>query len=248
MSHRMVVLTGSMDSDPEKLSSLAPLHVLFPGYGREVHNRYQEDRLVLPEGFTLAPIQRLVTLVPENDFDENKLSQRIWNLAALGTLSVSFVALYSVKVAEHFLRRRLATIAANTRDRSVRVNTKFVPGNNWIQAVKDILQPGDLVVCLEHHKITNWGVVRRPIDLVISSSLNIPVYIITGIRLDPTSFVVSWVKEVAVWLVAIGIMGIFAWLQILIVQTIQGSESNILLMITVIFELLLIWKLHEITS
>ena len=247
MTHRLVTRIGSMNSDQENLFSSPPLHVLLPGYGREVLNRFQEDHLVLPAGLPLEPIRRLLVLIPENDFDENKLSQSIWNLAAPGALAVSIVALSSLPSAENFLRRRLATIATNTRDSSVRVSTKILPGNNWIQAVKDILQPGDLVICLENHVIINWGVIRRPVGIEISSSLNIPVYMITGFRLGPTVYR-SWVKEAATWLVAFGIIGLFTWLQILIDQAIQGWQSDLILIITVIFEALLIWKLHEISS
>lgn len=245
MKHHLMIPAGSIDSDRKNSSHSTPMQVLIPGYKRDY--RFQEDLLVVPEGFSLAPTTRLLVLVPENDFDENQLSQRIWNLAAKGGLSVSFVLLSSKPGTEHFLRTRLATLVANTRDGYVAVNSKIVLGNNWIQAVNGLMRPGDLLVCLEDFKATSWGVFRRPAGQTISSSLGVPVYILSGIRLGSPPRYSNRGKEVIFWLAAIGIIVGFAFVQIMINNAIQGWLSSPVLMITVIFEILLITILNDVS-
>ena len=137
--------------------------------------------LLMPEGVTLPPANRLVVLVPDMDLDEMAFSRRIWTLAAPSQLGVLFLGVCRVPSDEPRARRRLATIAALTRDDWVHVNTALAVEVDWLGAVRSVLAPlgGDLIVCHAEQTRRGW---RGSISLgtELCRALQAPVHLLHG--------------------------------------------------------------------
>src|SRR5689334_2075533 len=72
----------------------------------------------------LPSAQRLVVLVPNVEVDEVELAYRIWSLASPRRLEVLFLSLVGEAREEAQARRRLARLAAITRDQGTRIETQ----------------------------------------------------------------------------------------------------------------------------
>jgi hypothetical protein len=88
---------------------------------------------------------------------------------------------------DYTMRRLLATLAAATRDSQLRVETQLVRGKNWLQVIRALWQPGDLVVCHREQTIRGWNFKRRGLAQTLVTAMNVPVYILDGLCPKPSS-------------------------------------------------------------
>jgi hypothetical protein len=136
-------------------------------------------RLLMPEGVTLSPARRLVVLVPDTDLDETAFSRRIWTLAAPNQLAVLYLGSCRTASAEPRARRRLATLAALTRDDWVHVNTALTLDVDWLGALQPQLAGGDLIVCHAEQTRRSWrGSI--PLGTELCQALQAPVHLLNG--------------------------------------------------------------------
>jgi hypothetical protein len=132
----------------------------------------------------LPPARRLLVLVP-GPTTLPELANRIWSLAVGAELEVLFIGMAGEGNDEYTIRRLLATLAAATRDRRLRVDTKLVRSKNWLQAICALWQPGDLIICHSEQTVPSWGFRRRPLAQALIAALNTPVYVLAGFCPQP---------------------------------------------------------------
>jgi hypothetical protein len=138
------------------------------------------DALTLVEGQPLPAASRLLVLVP-GPATSIELANRIWSLAATKKeVEVLFMGAAWENNDLYTMRRLLATLAAATRDQQVRVETRLATGKNWLQAIRAVWQPGDLIICHREQAITAWGFQRLPLAEAIAVTFQTPVYVLTG--------------------------------------------------------------------
>lgn len=113
----------------------------------------------------VASIQRLVVLTPQVDGLEAELARRVWLLAAPRGLDVLYLSLVDDTRNEPLSRRRMATLAALTRDPQMQVETALSFESDWPAAVRSVWRPGDLLIC--------------PVEVMRAvSTLHIPLYML----------------------------------------------------------------------
>jgi hypothetical protein len=106
----------------------------------------QMDSLVSLAGDDITSIQRLVVLAPQLDGGEAELAQRVWQLGSSGLHRVLYLALAENIREESSARRRLATLAALTRETQTQVETALSFEHDWLAAVNSVWHAGDLIV------------------------------------------------------------------------------------------------------
>ncbi|MBI3177232.1 MAG: hypothetical protein HYZ35_04505 [Chloroflexi bacterium] len=133
--------------------------------------------LLMPADQPLPPARRLVALVPAVEEADGELAKRLWSLATPRALDVLLVGLCSQTDDEMRVRRHLATLAALTRDERSHVDTCLGLGHDWLEVVRALGRPGDLVVChaeqRAHHDLALGQAIVR--------ELGMPVYIFAGV-------------------------------------------------------------------
>jgi hypothetical protein len=133
---------------------------------------------VTVEGDFIPPAHRLVVLVFDAEDGEMELARRIWLFASPRGLDVLYLSLNSNPGEEPLARRRLATLAALTRDARTRVETMLSFDRDWRVAVRRIARPQDVVICSSEQIVTVRGHKRQPLDQVLASELDVPVIVL----------------------------------------------------------------------
>ena len=123
----------------------------------------EPGRLLLPANLALPAPTRLVVLVPNVDLDEAALARHIWKLAAPRQLAVLYLGWTAGPETEAELRRRLANLAALTRDEGVVVSARPATGEGWLPALRGVWRPGDLIVAHSELRVRLWGLIARPL-------------------------------------------------------------------------------------
>ncbi len=194
-------------------------------------------RLLIPANKPLPPAKRLVVLVPNVDVNEVELAHRIWSLASPRGLEVLFFSLIGDTQEEPQARRRLATLAAVTRDDWTHIETQLELGSHWLHSVENLRQRGDLIVCHAEQKIPKWGIGRQSLAQALVSQLTLPTCVLSGFYPElpaspPNRLVRLFVGALAMLILA----GFFA-LQVQIDRETTGWTSILLLSLTVCAEL-----------
>jgi hypothetical protein len=200
--------------------------------------------LLIPDdgSVELPPARRLLVLVP-GPATPTELASRIWSLVAEADMDVLFIGAAGEGHDDYTMRRLLATLAAATRDGRLRVETRLVRGQNWLQAIRAIWQPGDLILCHREQTVTAWGFQRLSLAQALVVTLNAPVYVLSGFylepSLDPRGFVRRWLRFMLPFL----IIGIFFMLQVQIEMRFDSGVYYLLMIGSVIVEigLLAVW-------
>jgi hypothetical protein len=192
----------------------------------------------------LEPRPRLIVLFPPAELDNPDLSRRIWEIASSFHLNVLLLSLCSNFSEEAQLRRRLITTAAIIRDTIVSADIIIEHGSDWVGKLRNIWEPGDVIACLAGQKVGLW---RRPLDDVLRSSLNAPLYILSEdhpVRNSGSAFPAQALS----WLGSIAILGGFLWGEVKIVQLPQDWAHTALLYLCILLEIGLIWVWNSISS
>lgn len=150
----------------------------------------------------IGTIHRLIVLVPGLDADFTAMGQRVWELANATGAHVMFLSLWHDPAEEPGLRRGLVTLSASMNSGHVSAEAETVYGKDWVQAVKVLCQPGDVIVCLAERRQGLW---KKPLSQILESNLEIPIYILSGLYAQDESYF-SWPARAAAWMGFIAIM------------------------------------------
>ena len=169
--------------------------------------------------------------------DALDLERRIWEIARSSQLSVLLLSLTNDFDEEPQLRRKLITMAAMIKDPFVPTEILIETGNDWVKQVKKLWRKGDVVACYANQKV---GIMRKALDEILRSSLNMPVYILA----DPQAHKSSkpqFLSQLLFWLGSLAIVGGFFWLEAKTVQLPHDWAHSALIYVCVFVEFAFIW-------
>lgn len=191
---------------------------------------------------------RLLVLVPDLDMDEVVLAQRVWSLAQPRALPVLYLGISAGPVRESSVRRRLATLAAITRDNRILVESRYLPVHNWLEAIQAVCRPGDLIVSPPDRALALPSNGHRSGRKRLSAIVDAPVHHLPE-SLFETRPDRGWrLKHFLFWPVSLAAIAGFFWLQAQIDQATQDPIRTILLCISVLAEVGLLMLWHTLTS
>lgn len=195
--------------------------------------------------FTLSPAahpdpgygRRLIVLFPASETDFQDLSIRIWEIAQSLNLNVLILSLSNDFEEESRLRRKLISMAAIIKDPNISTEIMIEYGNDWVKPVTKIWQAGDILACYSGHKV---GLMRRPLDQVLSSNLKASIYILSDYRpaSNPRS---TFISRAIPWLGSLAILVGFLWAEVKVVQLPQDWAHTALIYVCIFVEAALIY-------
>lgn len=191
--------------------------------------------LLMPEGVTPPPARRLVVLVPDLDLDESALSRRVWNLAAPNKLAVLYLGLSRSAPEEPHARRRLATVAALTRDDWVQVSTTLAVEEEWAGALRLLLRSGDLIVCHSEQTARTWRG-ARPLGNALCEILQTPVYLLQGFYAGDPAQPAHPTARFMFWGGSVVILAAAFWMQVQISALPKNWSESALMVLSVVAE------------
>jgi hypothetical protein len=211
--------------------------------GPRAEEALQAETLLAPEAAEFPEPRRLIVLVPDREFDEVRLGAYIHNLALQSRAGILFLTLASSPQMDSFLRRRLATLASLVSDRLIPTSTRLAIRASWDQAVDEVWQAGDLVVCLEDQTAPGFPFRRRPLGAYLAGALSIPVLVLSSFRLGERIEPRSGLREILFWGAALLVIAGFGGLQIFFGRTFEGTAGTVMLSLSVPVELYILSKL-----
>ncbi|MBI3165837.1 MAG: hypothetical protein HYZ24_14230 [Chloroflexi bacterium] len=180
-----------------------------------------------------GPAPRLIVLVPASEPDTQNLENRIWEIARSLQLHVLLLSLTNDFDEEAQLRRKLITMAAMIKDPHVSTGILIEHGNDWVGQVKKLWRKGDIVACYANQKV---GIMRKALDEILRSSLNMPVYILANARPVKNSRSTR-LSRFFFWVGALGILSGFFWAEANLVQLPQDWAHTALIYVCVLIEI-----------
>jgi len=105
-------------------------------------------------------------------------------------------------------------------------------GYDWVGQVKRIWRKGDIVACYANQKV---GIMRKSLDQILRSNLNIPVYILADAQpiQDSRS---TWLSRFFFWLGSFVTVGGFFWAEARLIQLPQDWAHTALIYVCVLIE------------
>jgi len=216
-----------------KLDVSSPTFALAPASHSDHSTRSASAQL--PE---VAP--RLIVLFPASEPDTHDLENRIWEIARSLHLNVMLLSLTNDFDEESQLRRKLITMAAMIKDSYLSTEIMIEHGNDWVRQVRKLWRQGDIVACYANQKV---GIMRKALDQILRSSLNMPVYILANPHAVKSSKP-RFLSQVLFWLGALAIIGGFFWAEAGLVQLPQDWAHSALIYVCIFaeFAFLLLWN------
>jgi hypothetical protein len=197
----------------------------------------------------LPECRRLVVLVPNAEIDpDSHLPQRIWQLAGQAGSCVLYLTAAGDYESEMSARRRLSLLAAITRDKRVPVEIQVAHTSSWAQALKSVLQPGDLI--LGHAELTArkglFG--SEPLSDQLGRLFSSPVYLLSGYAQQEPKMTPHILRLfLAGVLLGLILIGFFA-LDEQIIRQLVGTAQQVTLLMMVLVEIGAIWLWNYIAG
>jgi hypothetical protein len=220
------------------------LAVLLPEFLNSAAPAEQDEFRLIPGSQPLVRAARLVVLIPDIDFDAFELVRRVWRMALPGRLSVLFIALATDEQSAARFHQRLTNLAFLIADPRLRVAKIILTGLSWPAALRRTLQTGDLPVCLDGLLVRKSIFQKQNLAILAASQtsfavlelLNIPVENTPGLR-QPLTSILAWACS------ALTMAG-FGFVQMRLTLQTNGWTLNIFLILSMILEFLLIFKIN----
>jgi hypothetical protein len=220
--------------------------------GRDLQLQRHEPAGLRPEGSAVnvqrLEVNRLIVLVPDQGADGNELARQVWTLAAPCELSVLFVCVPGTDGnRESAARLRMATMASLIRDERVEVSTQVISRTSWVNAVRRLWQPGDMVLCCAEQMVQTFASGRRRLCQVLEFALDVPVFVLTGLYTEPPHLKASGdgiPSRILYWASLAAIMAIFFFVEVQIDQQMAGLARTALMLLAGLVELgvIVVWS------
>jgi hypothetical protein len=198
----------------------------------------------------LAPIlesdtdstQRLIVLIPSSNVDDNDLMYRVCDLALPTHSQVLLLSLCSYPNEELRTRRQLVNMAGILQNNQISTKIQVEVGHDWVDALRVICHPGDLIVCHTEQQVEAG---RGPLRQIQSSDLRTPLYIIPDLGW-PGDAKTGLFARVAAWVGSIGILLAFFWIQVMIEKLARDWMQTILIYGSIVIEIACIWMWNSL--
>jgi hypothetical protein len=179
--------------------------------------------------------------VSDQVWDESKLVQRIADLALPKNLNILFLAVIESVHQEPAAYLRLANLSALIRAFSIESETRLVSGGNWIRGVQEVWQTGDQIICHAEQTILDQEMNQVPLSTALSTALDAPVIVITGLYTEMQPFKRTRLSELKWWGVALMIIIVLSGIMFTISQMTSGWVETTLLLSAFMIATIMIW-------
>ena len=180
---------------------------------------------------------RLIVLFPASETDTPSLSHRIWETARSLQLNVLLIGLTNDFDEEAQLRRKLITLASIIKDTEVSTDIMVEHGNDWVEQVSKVWREGDVLACYAGQRV---GFMRKPLDQILRSSLDAPIYLLSDEQ-SVQSSTSTFISRAMPWAGSLAIIGGFFWAEVKIAQLSQDWAHTLLIYACIFLEAILIF-------
>ncbi len=178
--------------------------------------------------------ERLVVLVPEQIENLAEFAHQVYAQALMQGREVVYMGLSGRGAADLTAARMLTTLTALTQGSLVQASLAQARTDCWSDALRQVAQPGDLVICPDEKMISTGSL--QPCG-ALEAELDITVRSVPGIYTAGTAQAVSWMRNIFCWITALAILVGFSFLEFRLAGMINGTLKKVVLAALVLLEL-----------
>lgn len=189
---------------------------------------------------------RLIVLVPGELTDPVRFAQVIFRMACQQKREVLYLALADQAGDPLATDRLLATLKSMTNDPMVPVRSLMLEAASWVDAVRFVYQPGDLVVCHEAQRVRVSWQGQDGLGEYLDSQYAIRVHLLDGFYRGSHSLErPGWAYHLLFWLGFLATLTLFTFLEMRMEILLTGGIRTLILAGLVCAEFGLIYKLNN---
>jgi hypothetical protein len=192
--------------------------------------------------------RRMIVFVPEGITDLGSLAHKIRWMALSDHFDILYLALVDNAEKTLSVSRQMATLKAITSESWLKVTVKTTPVGEWEKNIKEIYQPGDVIVCHAEQFVKTGFLKTTPIQDYLGNLLNAPTRLISGFYHPLKAQTKNWIRSFLFWAGCLVVLAVFTLLEIQMDQSTHGSARVIILTILAFFEVGFFWALSGISS
>lgn len=189
--------------------------------------------------------KKMIVLLPENLAGSSDLARHIHRMAAMEQRDVLYLTLIENQERKPSIQRSMTTMNALTASNKVMVAAKLIQKSDWLQVLKNLLQPGDLIVCHDEQSVETGFARATSVRSFLKETLNNPpVRVISGYYRPWQIQLGQWVFNLLFWVGCLTIMALFTFLEIQLDGAVQGLSHTILFCLLLVMEFgtVLLWS------
>lgn len=195
-------------------------------------------------GPALRPL-RLIVLVPGELIDPAGFAQVIFRMAYQQKREVLYLALADRAGDPLATDRLLATLKSTTSDPLVPVRTLMLEASGWVDAVRFVYQPGDLVVCHEAQRVRASWRSQAGLGEYLDTQYNIKVHLLDGFYRGDEGLEPPLWAGLLVWLGFLATLALFTFMEMRMEILLTGGIRTLILIVLVCAEFGIFFKLND---
>ncbi len=191
---------------------------------------------------------RLIVLIPDGLAGNRDLAHKLHGMAQRDHRDVFYLSLVDYEENQLAVSRSMATMKAVTSADDLEVLSETAESSRWIEALREIYRPGDVVVCHEEQSVRYGLLNAGPLDEFIREQLSMPVRTVSGFY-HPQKIQLKRIGgEILYWFGFIVILALFSALEIALDRAIQGGMQTVVLCAALCVEFAAIMTWHNYRS
>ena len=180
--------------------------------------------------------KRLIVLVPEGLAGNPDLAHKIYWMAIRDRCDVLYLAYVYDEEKRLEISRSMATMKALTSGNLVMVNLKQTGSDDWLDTLRELYRPGDIIVCHEGQYVRQGFLNTVSVKDLLSSIFKTPVTMISGFYHPWQLLSRKWLFGLLFWIGCLVILSAFTLLEIQVDRTVQGAAGTVLIFVILAFE------------
>jgi hypothetical protein len=192
---------------------------------------------ILSDRDPIPPSNRLITIIPDTEFNIFEMTKQIWSIAEPEGRKVLLITKPIRKENNYSSRLKLITLANLIRDSKVTVQTQLISdGDSLVESATRIAQPDDIFVCFTEHKVSGFFI-RKSLIKDLARNTTLPIYALKGSISDMTEPISDRMIDIFLLVLSlVSIVGFFA-LQVWFDRNTSGSFHMILQILSTFVEI-----------
>lgn len=179
----------------------------------------------------VLPIEqgRLIVLVPESLVPDMEMMNQIYQMAMRERREVFYLALVDGNAKMLSATRSVATFKALVSGGRLSSASRVVEASHWLETLREIYRPGDMVVCHSEQQVRSGLFHTRPASEIVRAELHAPVSTVSGFYHPERLQVGNWLHRLIYWAGLLAIVSLFFLLEIRLDQGVHGAARSVLL-------------------
>lgn len=189
--------------------------------------------------------KRLVVVLPNSFSNYQEFAQKVHQLSLADRREILYIALCTGDN-ELEMQRWLITLEAITQDSMVRVQSKLIKYESWVENLRNEIQPADLIICPDEYRMKKGYFKTVPLSQYLQENVSTNIRIIQGGFQPLKRQFAPWLRMVLFWIGCLVILFGFGILEINVDGMLHGFIRPVILSMLLVIEMGVIWAWNSV--